>query len=197
MSSEASAELRVGLCKRSLRDQHGGDGGEIFGLRIVIFTFRHRFLREKLLGALPVAFRQLQFGPGLLDARLRAQDRGFGLLFGRLRRTDLRIVGRVVDIGQHRARLDPRAVVDALAVGIGAEGDDLAGHLRADVDQFLRFDGAGGADGAGDIGADDRLGIVADGGLAAGISLIPPVSAAGQRPQNDQYQKYTQHLFHL
>ena len=76
---------------------------------------------------------------------------GLGLLQLRLGRFGVRRIKRIVDLRQHRPFLHHRAVVDLLAVLVFAEGVDQAADLRADIDEFFRFDRAGGADGGFEV----------------------------------------------
>ena len=103
------------------------------------------------------ALRHLQGGLGLLNL-------GVGL--GGLGRVE-----RVVDLRQHGAGLDVRAVVDGLAVRVLAEGEDLAGDLGADVDHFLRLDRAGGADGNQQVAARHLGGAECNGLIAVPLEV--------------------------
>ena len=53
----------------------------------------------------------------------------------------------IINEGQNRARFNRRAIIDRLAVRTDSKLSDHARDLRADVNDILRFQGAGGAEG--------------------------------------------------
>ena len=76
-----------------------------------------------------------KFACAFCDARRRPLQIGFGLLGGRLGSADARGLLAVVEAGQNRALGD--AVAD-----IGAQIDQHAGNLEADLGGDARLDGA-------------------------------------------------------
>ena len=129
---------------------------------------------------------------GLDDAGLGAFVRGFGVL-------EVGLVRHVVDLRQHHAGRHAGAEVDRIAVGILAEAHDLAVDLRADVHEFLGFDGAGGGDGTDHVAAHDLFGLEDDFifGFAAGVTADDDPADGERAEYDDENEKFFQELFHV
>ena len=115
---------------------------------LILFGFEHVQIGQRLidfgfelfqirLGLLQLGFRRIGVGFSLRDAGAIDVNLRFGL-------RQVRVVERGVDLRKHCSGIDDRAVIDLLAVFVHAEGVDLPGDLRADIDDFFGFDSARG-----------------------------------------------------
>ena len=97
-----------------------------------------------------------------------------------------RLVGRGVDLRQHRAFLDDGVVIDQLAriVGIAAEFQNQTHDLRAYVHNLFRLRGPCGADRREQVAPLDRDRLIARHGIAGHVLGIERRSAAENANQN-------------
>ena len=112
---------------------------------------------------------------------------------------EIGLVRHVVDLRQHHAGLHAGAEVDRIAVGVLAEAHDLAVDLGADVYELFGFDGAGGGNGADDVGAEHFLGLEDDFhvGFAAGIAAQDDPANGENAEYDDEDKEFFQELFHV
>ena len=134
-------------------------------------------LGAETLGPLQLLLRLIDLRLVLHQVGLRLFQHGLGLSDGGL-------VGHRVDVRQYHVLFDDGIEIDLLALDILAETDDESGHLGADVDEVLRLQGSGGADGGGHVAPLDRRHAIHGPGIGSGVPGIIGRAAPCHAKQN-------------